>query len=76
MNALQRLIHKINWPEIHWSCRQSVSPFVCVSLLSLCVAFLCKHTHTNCHKHTPSKHARQLMPSCSSVLFRVAVRSG
>lgn len=35
MNALQRLIHKINWPEIHWSCRQSVSPFVCLSLLSL-----------------------------------------
>lgn len=59
MNALQMLIHKINWPEMHWSCRQSMSPFVC---LTLSPAYMRKHTQT---KYT---HTYTHLPECPRVL--------
>lgn len=53
-NALQRLIRKMNWPEMYWSCRQSVSPAIC---LTLSPSFTCKHSHghtlTYIHAHPP-----------------------
>lgn len=49
VNALQRLIHKINWPEIHWSCRLSVLLYVCLTLSFL---FFSSNTRTSSQTHT------------------------
>lgn len=54
MKALQRLIHKINRPEIHWSCRQSVFPFI---RLTLPPALMCKpqtQTHAYVRARPPN----------------------
>lgn len=65
VNALQRLIHKINWPEIHWSCRLSVLLCMYVSLSPSC--FLAA-TLEQAHKHTHT-----LTPLCSFVFHGIAM---
>lgn len=52
MNALQRLIHKINWPEIHWSCRQTAPPFLCLTLSPALASSSVHHKHTRTQMST------------------------
>lgn len=73
LNALQRLIHKINWPEIHWSRRQSVSPFIC---LTLSPALMCKHSHRHTLTYTHIPSCPRVLPCYLGLQYTQAIRKG